>query len=63
MPEREDIIKEIAESVEVKQALTADVTDLILKAALIIIEAYNQDKKVLFIGNGGSAADAQHLAT
>lgn len=27
-----------------------------------IVEAYRNDKKVLFCGNGGSAADAQHLA-
>ena len=28
----------------------------------IITDAYRNDKKVLFCGNGGSAADAQHLA-
>lgn len=27
------------------------------------IKAYQSDKKILFAGNGGSAADAQHLAT
>ena len=26
------------------------------------VDAYNNNKKTLFIGNGGSAADAQHLA-
>ncbi len=33
------------------------------KAIDIIINALNNKKKVLLCGNGGSAADAQHLAT
>ena len=32
------------------------------KAAKVIEAALRSDKKVLFCGNGGSAADAQHLA-
>ena len=32
------------------------------RAALIIVDALNQGGKVMFCGNGGSAADAQHLA-
>lgn len=32
------------------------------KAVDLITSALKQDKKVLFCGNGGSAADAQHLA-
>jgi D-sedoheptulose 7-phosphate isomerase len=35
----------------------------ISKAMDIIIHAFNSKKKVLLCGNGGSAADAQHLAT
>jgi len=35
----------------------------ISKAVDIIINAFNKKKKVLLCGNGGSAADAQHLAT
>jgi D-sedoheptulose 7-phosphate isomerase len=34
----------------------------ITMSAEIIIEALKNKKKVLFFGNGGSAADAQHLA-
>ena len=29
----------------------------------MIIEAFNEKRKILLCGNGGSAADAQHLAT
>ncbi len=32
------------------------------KASKIIIESLNKKKKILFCGNGGSAADSQHLA-
>jgi D-sedoheptulose 7-phosphate isomerase len=32
------------------------------EVAELITEAFKGDKKVLFCGNGGSAADAQHLA-
>jgi D-sedoheptulose 7-phosphate isomerase len=28
----------------------------------LVVECFVQDKKVMFCGNGGSAADAQHLA-
>ncbi len=40
---------------EVIQAKISDVTDAIVKC-------YSQKGKVLFCGNGGSAADSQHLA-
>src|SRR4051794_4710552 len=33
------------------------------RAAEIVTEALRAGKKILFAGNGGSAADAQHLAT
>lgn len=36
--------------------------ELIDKVAEEIIKAFKNDKKVLFCGNGGSAADAQHIA-
>ncbi|MBI4752757.1 D-sedoheptulose 7-phosphate isomerase [Candidatus Desantisbacteria bacterium] len=53
------ISKEIQESIEVKNNIPIkDVSD----AARLIINAYKQHKKVLICGNGGSAADAQHMA-
>ena len=58
-------IKEaITESVMLKQSILAD--DKLLGKIEQIIEvcliALKSDKKILFCGNGGSAADAQHLA-
>ena len=60
----EKIRSVIEESIRVKQAILAD-DEMIGKCESIaaeIAEAFRQDKKVLFCGNGGSAADAQHLA-
>lgn len=54
----------IAASIEVKQAILTDTAfqEQIAKAVEVIVEAFVNGKKVLFCGNGGSAADAQHLA-
>ena len=54
----------IKESIGVKELILSD-EELILnieKAAQIIVDCYRNEGKVLFCGNGGSAADAQHLA-
>jgi len=40
-----------------------DCTGDIIKAVDAIIRAYNHHRKILLCGNGGSAGDAQHLAT
>ena len=53
-----------ADSIAVKQTILADITFLqkIEQAAAVCIRAFRADGKVLFCGNGGSAADAQHIA-
>ena len=54
----------IAESIAVKQDILNNATLLesIEKIVNVCVEAFSDDKKILFAGNGGSAADAQHLA-
>ncbi len=54
----------IKESISVKEAILSDETLLsaIETASSAIITAFRNGGKVLFCGNGGSAADAQHLA-
>jgi D-sedoheptulose 7-phosphate isomerase len=54
----------INSSIELKQNLFNDIETLnkIEQSINIITSAFNIGKKVLFCGNGGSAADAQHLA-
>lgn len=57
-------IKELFnESIEVKQKTLSTILPDIIKSAEIIIDAVKNNKKIIFCGNGGSAADAQHLTT
>jgi D-sedoheptulose 7-phosphate isomerase len=60
----EPIKQIIASSIQVKQALLANDKMLakIEEVSNLITEAFKNGNKVLFCGNGGSAADAQHLA-
>src|SRR5580765_8696835 len=60
-----DKIKEIiSASISVKQAVLADekLTETVETVTNVIVKAFKNGNKVLFCGNGGSAADAQHLA-
>jgi D-sedoheptulose 7-phosphate isomerase len=60
-----DLVRDrIQRSIEVKQALLLDAAwrELVAEAALQIVKSIRAGGKVLFCGNGGSAADAQHLA-
>ena len=54
----------LAESVRVKQLLLQDEAAIakISDIASRIVEAYKSGHKTLWAGNGGSAADAQHMA-
>jgi D-sedoheptulose 7-phosphate isomerase len=58
------VLNRIQRSIEVKQALLTDATfrELVTRAALEIVKSLRAGGKILFFGNGGSAADAQHLA-
>lgn len=59
---QEEIIKQLEDSAQVKKLIAQRLTGEIEKAALMLLKAYKNGKKVLVLGNGGSAADAQHLA-
>jgi D-sedoheptulose 7-phosphate isomerase len=54
----------IAESISTKQKILADnrLLDVIIDVANTCTETFCNGNKILFCGNGGSAADAQHLA-
>jgi len=63
----EDIekIKSIFEetaAIKSKLAQDQDFLNLCSKVANIMVDCFKADCKILFCGNGGSAADAQHLA-
>ena len=58
----EDEIQErIEASIQIKQALIAQ-TSLLKALAELWTQAIRDGHKLVFFGNGGSAADAQHLA-
>jgi D-sedoheptulose 7-phosphate isomerase len=56
--------KAIKNSIEIKKTLLKNEETLyvIERVAKEIINAFKNQKKVLLCGNGGSAADAQHIA-
>src|ERR1700741_4889474 len=58
------LVDRITTSIAVKQALLLDdhYLDQVTQVALRITESLGLGGKVFFFGNGGSAADAQHLA-
>ena len=61
---REDIVKRIEENIGVKKSILNDahLIDTIERAATVVVNAIKNGNKVIFCGNGGSAADSQHLA-
>ena len=60
----ETIKTQMAESARVKQKMLKDdaLVEKIEDIAGIIVDAYRSGNKTLWAGNGGSAADAQHMA-
>jgi D-sedoheptulose 7-phosphate isomerase len=62
--ERDQFITDsLKESSNTKIRILHQCSSDISKAIDLIIDAFKNKKKVLLCGNGGSAADAQHLAT
>lgn len=61
---QEHIKKVFRNSIDLKQVMLADpaVVALIEQLSTLCVSCFQQDGKLLFCGNGGSAADAQHLA-
>jgi len=61
---KENIREQISASAELKKKLLegTKMTGEIEKASLALISALRNNKKLMLAGNGGSAADAQHIA-
>ncbi|MFA4905726.1 MAG: D-sedoheptulose 7-phosphate isomerase [Candidatus Margulisiibacteriota bacterium] len=53
---------ELKENIAAHKLLAEDLAPKIEQAALLMIEALKAGRKIFFFGNGGSAADSQHLA-
>ena len=59
---RSEIAKEIEASIEVKKRILRHQIDTIEEIAQEIVGCYRRGNKLILFGNGGSAADAQHIA-
>jgi len=57
-----DFIKEaLKESSEIKLKMAENLSEKIESLIRLMVEAIGKNKKILLMGNGGSAADAQHF--
>ena len=59
---RRKITERLEESAQVKKVMAKSMVSGIERMANFIITAYKAGGKVVLFGNGGSAADAQHIA-
>jgi D-sedoheptulose 7-phosphate isomerase len=59
---REEIIQIFRESADLKLRFIRQNADLLTQVVKVIVQAFKNGNKVLLFGNGGSAADAQHIA-
>lgn len=63
MDKQKFIIESLNESSDTKKEMAEKCLDDILTAADILTDAFRLGNKLLLCGNGGSAADCQHIAT
>ena len=53
----------IKDGIDLHQKLLADFVPNVIELADLVLETFEQGGKLFFMGNGGSAAEAQHIAT
>lgn len=56
------VLKAFEDSIRVKEKFVKTSLELIVEVAKLIADAFNDGKKLLLFGNGGSACDASHIA-
>jgi len=59
---KESVARALKEGAELRTKMAESMADEIATAATAIAEAFKAGRKLLLFGNGGSAADAQHIA-
>lgn len=59
---KEKIVSILKESIKVKEEICKRQSDVISLIASLIIRSLKKGGKVILFGNGGSAADSQHIA-
>ncbi len=55
------ILKAFEESIRIKEKFVKENLSLIVEVSKLIADAFNDGKKLLIFGNGGSACDASHI--
>lgn len=63
MDKKKFIIKSLNESSETKKRIGSECLNEIISSVNLLVTTYRNHKKLLLCGNGGSAADCQHIAT
>ncbi|MCF6156547.1 MAG: SIS domain-containing protein [Candidatus Brocadia sp.] len=58
----DDIEIQLQDSIDTKKALLSTNLDVIREIADVLVKAFKNNNRLYLIGNGGSAADAQHIA-
>ena len=61
-PLKESVARSLKEGAELRLKMAETISAEIVAAAEAIAEAFKAGRKLLLFGNGGSAADAQHIA-
>ncbi len=59
---KETVINNLKTSADIKIKIAEELSEIIVTATEIITDTYKHGGKLFLIGNGGSAADAQHIA-
>lgn len=59
---RREIESGLQESIRTKEQVLKALVPVVSEAAALLIEALEKGHKILLFGNGGSAADSQHIA-
>ena len=57
-----EIDHQLSESAQVKREFAECCSDAVIDVAELLISAVHRQQRILLCGNGGSAADAQHIA-
>lgn len=59
---KEKILKAFAESAQIKQEFIHGNVDIVVEVSRLLADTFNSGCKIILFGNGGSAADASHIA-
>lgn len=59
---KDKILKIFEESISVKERFIKENLETVIEVSKAIADAFNDGKKVILFGNGGSASDASHIA-